>query len=453
MDTLKNATILANTVSKFHKLNNVRANIYSRKNYIASGTYTYLDENNRPYPIYFDKIKPDTGGQTISFGDISEAENFHFNDYFSFAGKVQLQASSQYLFFNGGTKMVHECSRIGKSYLKFNGEINPQEIFIPIIEKPEDVKGTPVVNAIMYSPDTSGVYSGFISPKSTRNDKEIISANGYLTFDKNSGEYRISSKEKLTEQNLPGNYLSLNTKNCTVYGEGKFDIGADFGQVEFITVGNAIHYSVNDSASIHMMSTLNFYFEDKAIKKMASDIEVYLNTLTPVDFSDASFRKGLTELMGKEKSDKAIAELELNGKFKRFPSELEKTFFFSDLNFVYNGKLKSFVTVGDIGISSLLKQEINRYVPGMVKIDKMKSGGDKITVYLELDNSTWYYFEYFKGVMKTISSNPEFNKIIREIKAKKRKLNSEKGPSFQYVPGNEKLRSTFLTKYGFKRKQ
>lgn len=184
---------------------------------------------------------------------------------------------------------------------------------------------------------------------------------------------------------------------------------------------------------------------------MVSDIEVYLNTLAAVDFSSASFKKGLTEIMGKEKSDKAIAELELNGKFRRFPDELEKSFFFSDLNFVYNGKLKSFVTIGHLGISNILKQELNRYVPGMIKIDKMKSGGDRITLYLELDNSTWYYFEYFKGVMKAVSSNPEFNQIIKEVKAKKRKMDVEKGPSYQYILGNEKLKNTFITKYGFKR--
>jgi hypothetical protein len=451
MDTLENAKILANTVSKFHTIRNVKANIFSRKNYIASGMYTYLDENKKSYPIYFEKIRPDTAGKTISNGFISEKDDFHFNDFFSFAGRVQLSAPNQFLFFEGGTKMVHNCSRIGKSYLKFSGEIDPAEIFIPIPENPIDVEGKSVVNAVMYSPDTSGVYSGFVSPKSTRNDKEIISANGFLTFDKETGEYRISSKEKLIEQNLPGNYLSLNLESCTVYGEGKFDIGADFGQVEFKTVGNATHFSVNDSASIRLMSTLNFYFEDKALRKMVSDIEVYLNTLAAVDFSSASFKKGLTEIMGKEKSDKAIAELELNGKFRRFPDELEKSFFFSDLNFVYNGKLKSFVTVGHLGISNILKQELNRYVPGMIKIDKMKSGGDRITLYLELDNSTWYYFEYFKGVMKAVSSNPEFNQIIKEVKAKKRKMDVEKGPSYQYILGNEKLKNTFITKYGFKR--
>ena len=447
MDTLKNAEILANTISKFHTIKNVKANVYGRKSYLAKGNYTYYDENKSPYVIHFASIKPDTVGTTISEGFIPEKDNFRFNDYFSFAGKVKLTATNQFLNFQGGTKMVHNCNRIGKSYLEFNGDINPAEILIPIPNEPKDVKGARVVNAVMYSPDTSGVYSGFVSPKSSKKDQEIIHADGFLTYDKAAGEYRISSKEKLIEQNLPGNYLSLNTANCVLYGEGKFDFGIDLGQLEFNEVGSATHYTINDSAILHSIATVNFFFENKALKKMVSDFEVALNILTPTDFSDPKFRKGLTELIGKEKADKVTAELELNGKIKKFPSELEKTFFFNSIDLVYDGRLKSFLSKGKIGLGSILDNEINRFVPGLIKIDKMKSGGDKMTIYLEIDKATWYYFEYFKGVLKTYSSNKEFNEIIKDLKAKKRKQDVEKGPSFQFTIGSEKMKNTFVSKF------
>ncbi|MFN5183300.1 MAG: hypothetical protein ACK5D5_09800 [Bacteroidota bacterium] len=448
IDTLKNAELLANTISKFHTIKNVQANIFGRKSYLAKGNYTYYDENKSSYVINFASIRPDTVGTTISEGNIPEKDNFRFNDYFSFAGKVKLTATNQFLNFQGGTKMVHNCNRIGKSYLEFNGDINPNEILIPIPNEPKDVKGARIVNAVMYSPDTSGVYSGFVSPKSGKKDQEIIHADGYLSFDKASGEYRISSKEKLIEQNLPGNFLSLNTSSCVLYGEGKFDFGIDLGQLEFNEVGSATHYTINDSAVLFSMATVNFFFEEKALRRMVSDFEVAFNILKPTDFSDTKFKKGLTELIGKEKSDKVVGELELNGKIKRFPDELNKTFFFNNINFNYDGKLKSFISTGKIGLGNILKDEINRFVPGIIKIDKMKSGGDKMTIYLEIDKSTWYYFEYFKGVLKTYSSNKEFNEIIKELKPKKRKQSVEKGPSFQFVLGSEKLKNTFLAKFG-----
>ena len=85
-----------------------------------------------------------------------------------------------------------------------------------------------------------------------------------------------------------------------------------------------------------------------------------------------------------------------------------------------------------IGVGNILKNEINRYVPGWIKIDKMRSGGDKITIYLKIDANTWYYYEFYKGLMSAVSSNNEFNNVLKELKPKNRKQDVPKGPSFQF---------------------
>ncbi|MGZ3930565.1 MAG: hypothetical protein ACXVPQ_05440 [Bacteroidia bacterium] len=446
LDTLKNAKILANTVTKYHNIRNVKANIYGRKNYFGTGDYLYVDENEKKFLIKFQSIKPDTAGQTISEGVIGEKDNFNFNDYFSFAGKVRLEATNQFLYFDGGTRIVHNCTRIRKSYLKFAGDINPKEILIPIDSVAKDMFGAPVVNAIMYSTDTTAVYSGFLSPKSGRSDKKLVTAYGFLTYDRESNEYQIASREKLVEQNLPGNYLSLSTTNCDVYGEGKFNLGADLGQVVVNSVGSAKHHTVSDSVDINLLATIDFFFEKSAIKEMARDIELYLNNLPAIDFGRAEYFKGLSEIMGKDKADKVVADLNLFGNIKRFPDELEKTFFFNDLNFRYDAKQKSFITEGNIGLGNILKTEINRYVSGAIKIDKMRSGGDKLTIYIEADPNTWYYFEFYKGLMSAVSSNQVFNNIIKDLKPKSRKMEVEKGPSYQFNIANPQKRIIFLQK-------
>jgi hypothetical protein len=446
MDTLKYATIKANSVTKYHTIRNVKANIYSRKDYLGSGDYLYIDENEKKFPIKFQVIRPDTTGQTVSEGTISEKDNFNFNDYFTFAGKVILKASNEFLFFDGGTRIVHNCSRIRKSYLKFNGDINPKDILIPIVADAKDMFGSPIVNAIMYSPDTTAVYSGFLSPKTGRNDKVLVTADGFLTYDKEAQEYQISSKEKLVEQNMPGNYLSLSTTKCEMYGEGKFNLGADLGQVQMVPVGSAIHKTQNDSATLNLMMTVDFFFETKAIKQMSSDVEIYLNNLGATDFGKQEYFKGLSELIGKDNADRAVADLNLFGSIKNFPDELKKTFFFNDLTFHYNAELKSFLTEGKLGIGNILKAEINRYVDGAIKIEKMRSGGDKLTIYIEPDPSTWYYFEFYRGVMSAVSSNENFNNTIKELKPKSRKQEVEKGPSFQFNICSPQKRQIFLSK-------
>lgn len=445
MDTLKNAVLSANTVTKYHTVRNVKATISGRRTYLAEGDYTYLDENDKPYNIRLARIYPDTAGQTVSEGSIPEKENFKFNDYFSFAGKVYLKATNQFLYYDGGTRIVHTC-KIGKSYLKFEGEINPKEILIPIPKTPKDMTGTPVACGIIYSPDSNTVYSSFLSQRySGKNDKDVLMVDGFLGFDRENKQYRISNKEKLVETSLPGNYLSLGTQDCQVYGEGKLDVGADFGAMKVTTIGNVRQNTINDSTKFDLMMVLDFFFDKGAMKKMAADFELLSNSMGPTDFSRKTFEKGMIEILGKERGDKALSELNLYGNYKRFPDEIEKALFLSDVQMIYNSRLKAFVSTGDIGVANILSREIYRYSPGLIQIKKQKNG-DQIDIYLEPDATTWFYFSYFRGVMSAVSSNAEFNKIISEMKAKDRKLESKDAPSYQFSPCSPTKKDMFVKK-------
>lgn len=445
MDTLENSSILANTVTKYHTIRNVTANIFGRKSYLAKGEYQYLDENNKPYLIKFNTIKPDTAGQTVSEGVIDEKENFQFNDYFSFAGKVYLFASNKFLTYDGGTRIVHNCGKIGKAYLKFNGEIDPKDILIPLPDKATDMNGLPVGSAIIYSPDTNMVYSSFVSLRGGRKDIDVVGADGYLGFKRETGEYIITNKDKFVEQSLPGNLISLNTNNCKVYGEGKMNLGADLGQVKLNSFGIATHSTINDSATFNLMTTIDFFFDKGALRKMAKDAEVYLGTLPPVDFGDKVFTKGVTEILGKERSDKAFADLNLNGNIKKFPDELEKSLFLTNVEMKYDKTSRSFISTGKIGVGAIAKNELYRQVPGYIQIKKQK-GGDIVTIYFEFDPNTWYFFQYFKGVMSSVSSNAEFNNSIKELKSKDRKQEVKEGPGYQFNICSPTKRDQFLRK-------
>jgi hypothetical protein len=445
MDTLKECSITANVVTKFHTIRNATANIFARRNYLATGDYQYLDENDKPYLIKFKTIKPDSSGQTISEGEIPEKENFKFNDYFSFAGKVYLQAQQQFLTFDGGTKIVHSCRSIGKSYLKFTGEINPKEILIPIPKKALDMNGAAVGTGLFYNADTNMVYSTFLSLQGARSSKDVIEADGLLSYDKENNLYEISNKEKLTEMSLPGNYVSLNTTNCMVSTEGSYNISSDLGQINLKCVGNAQHSTVNDSINFNLMMVIDFFFESSAIKKMAKDFQLYLGSLNPVPFEGDLFNHGIIELLGKERGDAALSELNLHGNYKRFPDELEKNLVLNEVNLTYNKQAKAYLSQGMIGVGNILKTEIFRYMNGHVQISK-KRGRDILDIYLEADPNTWYYFNYTNGNMLAISSNEPFNKEIKELKSKSKKMDTEKGPSYRFDIGNVKKKDDFLRK-------
>lgn len=445
MDTLRQSSILANTVTKFHMIRNTTANIYGRRSYLASGEYQYLDENDKPYLILFKTIKPDTSGQTISEGEIPEKENFKFNDYFSFAGKVYLQATQQFLTFDGGTKIVHNCNKIGKSYLKFSGEINPKEILIPIPKRSLDMRGAPVGTGLFFNPDSNKVFASFLSLQGSRSSRDVIEAEGVLTFDRENQQYEISNKEKLEEMSLPGNYVSLNTSNCLINSEGRYNISTDLGQIKLNTVGNALYNAVNDSINFNLMMVFDFFFEESILRKMGKDFELSAGSLNPTPFEGDLFNHGMIELLGKERGDRALSELNLYASFKKFPDELEKAIVLNDVKLTYNEKLKSYISTGPIGVSNILKTEIFRYFGGqsIVQITK-KRGGDILDIYLEADANTWYYFNFNRGKMLVTSSNKDFNATLTELKSKSKKMNVEKGPSYSFDANNPAKRQKFL---------
>lgn len=445
MDTLRKSTILANTVTKYHTIRNVTASIYSRRNYLASGEYQYLDENDKPYLISFATIRPDTSGQTISEGAIPETEHFKFNDYFSFAGRVYLQATQEFLTFDGGTKIEHNCNRVGRSYLKFKGEINPKDIQIPIPKKAVDMNGAAVGTGMFFNLDSNNVFASFISLQGARSTKDVIEADGLLSYDRENHVYEISNREKLEEMSLPGNYVALSTENCVLSSEGSYNISNELGQIKLKTVGNARFNSVNDEVDLNLMMVLDFFFDEGILKKMAKDFELYLGSLNPTPFEGDLFNHGIIELLGKERGDRALSELNLYGGFRKFPDELDKSLVLSHVNLTYNPRAKAYVSKGQIGISNILKSEFFRYMDGIIQVKKQR-GGDVLDIYLEADPNTWYYFTYSRGTMLATSSNEDFNKSLTELKTKAKKMKVEKGPSFRFDGTNKRRKDQFILK-------
>lgn len=421
---LHNAQIDANTVTKYHHLFNCYVEIFSRRSYKASGDYAYVDELKKEQVIHFSQVAPDTSGQTYAEGFIADTSKFYLSPAFDYIGKVILAANNQFLVFDGSTMLNHSCE-IGKRRFKFKGEVDPNQIYLPVTDKLEDDQGAPITAGIVSTVDSVHIYGAFLSPRKGRTDVSVVTADGYLFFDKASREYRISNKEKLIERSLPGNYISFNTKSCLVYGEGKMNLGSDLGQVMLLPVGNATHNTVNQSTSFDLVVALDFFMNDKAMNVLVDDINAATG-LSATEAARPTFQKALNEIVGKEKADKFITQLNLYGSYRKFPDELKFTFFFSDIKLNWNQKTRSYISEGKLGLASINKDQINKYIPGTMMLERKKSG-DVLTLYLELDNGKYYTFSYSNGIMLVYSSNEKFTTIIKELKDDDKVKEGEKG--------------------------
>jgi len=447
MRTFTNAKIVANSITKYHNLYNCTANVFARKSYAGSGFYDYIDELKTKQTFYFSNISVDTTFQTYAETDIPDSTKFRLSPNFEYKGKVKLKSNNQFLVFDGTARISHDCAGIPKTWFRFESEINPNSIYIPITKDLKNEAGKPLASSMMVTTDSTHFYTAFLSGKESTNDPYVLPADGFLFFDKGSREYRISNKEKLVERSLPGNYLSLNIAQCKVYGEGKINLGGEFGQVKIETFGSGLHFLVPDSAIFDMIMSIDFFFADASIDKMAEQIST-MAELKSTDFSRPIFEKGMREMLGKEQADKLLSQLNLYGSYKKFPDELKKTMMLTDVKMKWNKQTRSYTSYGKIGIGNIDKTQVNKYVDGRIEIIK-KRGGDILNIYLELDSNNWYYFNYTRGTMLAVSSNEAFNNVVKELKPEKREKagdKEKKEPNYYFNVCPPSKKTQFLRK-------
>lgn len=443
MNTIPDAKILTNTVTRYHEIYDAVIDIKGRKKYQGIGNYDYVDENEIQQKIFLQDLGVDPSQQTVGNGFIADTSGFTISKDFDFSGNILLYANREFLNFDGAFRIRHTCSSGERSWVKFNSDINPADIYIRVNENLVSLKKAPIVSSLMYSEEDNRFYSGFLTEKRAESDHPVISASGFVRFDKTTEIYEIASLEKLKGLTSRGNQLSLDRGKCILTSQGQFNMATELGQFKLDLYGTSRHYIIPDSTSFDLVMTVDFPFDDKALNLMAENISG--KNLIGVNLVRAEFLKALTDILGDKEAEKVISDLRLFGKFRRYPTELEHTLLFTDVKFKWNYATRSYVSYGPIGIGSIGKTQINKFVDGYIEIEKKRTG-DVVSIYLEFENGkNWYFFNYRNNLMQTISTSTEYNTMIQEVKDEKRteKKNKE-GEQYTYIISNLRKKTDFL---------
>lgn len=440
-----NAKILANYITKYHNIFDAKVEIFGKKDYKASGYYNYVDESKNQQKFYFSNIAPDTAMQTTAKGEVSENANFKLSNQFDYVGEIQMFASYKELTFKGEVRLsAHNCAGIARNWMAFEAPIDPENIFIPVSSEMYDVQGNPVGAGMILNTDSIGLYSTFLSNKKNKDHIDVMTAQGFLKYDKQSKEYRISTRDKLIERSLPGNYVSLHTSNCKMTGDGRFTFGCEFGLLEIDPVGIMEYDPTTSQLNIKASMAINFPFNDVALSKMEKHISDFPE-LPPLDFNNSTYEKSLRELIGLSEADKVISDLNIYGKIKgKLPEDLVAQLYLADVEFVWDKERNAYVSQGKIGIANITKDQIFKQVDGQIAIYKRPTG-DEVSILLKIDENNYYYFNYKRGLFQTYSTNEDYNNVILETKKDKTKFNAPKGKEdFQFMLGTKTKAIAFM---------
>ena len=119
-----------------------------------------------------------------------------------------------------------------------------------------------------------------------------------------------------------------------------------------------------------------------------------------------------------------------------------------DVKMRWDGPEQSWVSDGLIGIATILKKPVYRNVKGKVHVERKRSG-DIMTIYLALDDQTYWFFQYTRNYLYAYSSDQQFNTMLSELKDDKRQLPTGKDEApYQFILTNKKKVDDFRERFG-----
>jgi len=445
--TLKHAIIIANTKSKYHQFYQSEVSLASRKVYTGKGMLDYIDRDGKREKIEFQSIRVDSSGQTVANGLVSDSSFFNLSPEFQFRGEVTVNAGRKELNFKGGFRPVSECLHTIKTeWIKFNTNINPQKIMIPIDSPPVNMISEKMSLALQFSTSEADIYPAFFTGRKSFSDSSMAVASGMMTYNVPTTEFRIADTAKLRDLSLPGNFISLNQTLCRMRGDGRLTLGVNGGPLDLEAYGTMDHYMINDSTNAHMALAMDFPFSDEAMQKFCS--ELTSSNLTGMTIDKTPFNEALQLILDPKEMERFKNELSLTGRLRKFPDQLERTIFFGDINMHWDTTSKSWLSSGPIGIATIGKTQVYRYVTGMMEFTK-KRNGDEFSIYLQLSGQDWYFFNYRNNILQSLSSNLAYNDLIINARKSKTEQNkaSKKARGFSYTISTERKKRDFLRKF------
>jgi len=444
MRTLNNAAVTANRTTEYHEFYGGVINIKSRNKYFGSADYEYLDQDGTPWPIHFDNIRVDTSGTTVGKTNVTKEEGFYMSPYFAYYGKVALKADSLELSFDGYTHIETQCSDVETDWFAFESVVDPSNIVIDLPEIDPNDRTKNLNNGVYLASDTIGGYAAFLSKRVSAADKEMFWANGKLYYDELISSYVITTKERLFQTEGRGNYLAFNNVQCTMTGKGSMSLGDGRSQMNINSFGIIDYDLNNDNMNMDMVMGLDFFFSNDILEQMAKTI----NTATELEGSNLSrpaFKEAANQLLDEKDLQQFLSDIENYGAPEKLPDEFINTILLSDINLKWTPEAISFLSDGDIGIGSLGKYQVNKKLDGYLEIQR-KRRGDEVYLYLEVDRSTFYYFEYKRNILNVYSSDEVLMDIIKNKDIDDRR-NQEKGQAtFTYTIGTKGKMRRFLSR-------
>ncbi|MEM6726117.1 MAG: hypothetical protein AAF598_18890, partial [Bacteroidota bacterium] len=318
-----------------------------------------------------------------------------------------------------------------KRWFSIDSQIDKNNVVINY-DEPKGTDGQKLHVGLALNLDSLYVYPLILQNPYKQMDHRVFTAKGVIKHNKTTKQFIFGDSSKVLLGGTRGNILTFNEGNGKITMEGRFDMDRGFKKsVVFDSYGQSSTTAGEiGPVKFDLIAGLNIPLPEKCLTIIANDLGVYSDIMPEVDNDKKWIPNALAGLVSNEKQfDKVIRNFENNLEIS-LPKEVSYNFFFNKLPMKWNETLGSFTTNGTVGIGSVAGKTIDRMNKVYIEI-LMLPTGDIFNLYIESPGENWYYVSYKNGLVRTVSSSPEYNEVLLCMKKKDSKIKLANGQSIE----------------------
>ena len=457
---LKDARILADTVSKYHTINRATVDILGKKLYNATGYYEY-NIPDHTQEIFFNNIIGERRGPgtpatknvlTTASGDVKEPDSFHMDVKTLFQGKVILSANQQNLRFEGFGQI--KANFINNLWFSVYTEVDKNDPTIRA-KNVKSMEGDPLFLGFFLSRESGELYPRILQGPYARVDRPIINCEGVFKYKPQKDQFVFGDSTRVTTPSVYlGPIMEYDNRTGVLEAEGPLNIGSGLEYMKVTGAGRLkTTYDIPDTVRYtvtgEFMTGIEMTVPKVLMEMMVNDIKAssFDASVPPFNSMQAFYQPALNEFVSSPE-DREEAQANLRNNYINLPKKDNKyTVMLGRHPVIWNPDYQSFLSLEDrIPIISINGDPIQKMLTTYVEYKMPGNQDDRFYLYIKASADLWYFFGYQAGALNVVSSSTRFNDALLGLKTKDIQIKMPDGKLYEIVAANPSLADAFVNR-------
>lgn len=440
--TLHNTNIVLDTLNEFHEVYDATVTVISRNEFEGEGTYRFINSEEDTFAIqlsnfHLENFEEGRRGQveqhTVATGTVDEDTHLLISPGMYYKGNVKMLAHKPALELDGYVKLDLKSIPNYDTWIEYKSNAEQQEVVFKFDESLTS-QGKLLSAGLHFRYQDFSLYSTFCYDKQDDQDEDFFKPSGFLSFKADSNEFIIINRDKDLGLSYSGKVFAYDETNRNIRFEGPVHFMDNSKTRAIVASAIGLGNMATNELSFTSFMTMSFKVPNQLFDMMGDD---FYNVIQEIGAPEAiEDRTSLLYMMAEVIGNRATKAYEEKSALEYVPLEsmspnLVRPMVFSNVKFKWSEDQKAFYNDGFVGLSNVLRTDLNAKFEGYFEIRKTESG-EVINLFIKASPDSWYYFSMEEDKLLMFSSNEEFNTLVTE----KSNIGKAKIGEFEFGPAD-----------------